>query len=102
MHALAAYPSSSSPLPHLLTPLPQLQQHVTQLRNQVLGLLSGVLGGDALAAEYLLLTMLGSVFSRAEGGAHGVLAMNLTNCPEAAEEGAGAREQPKSSSFYQQ
>jgi hypothetical protein len=42
-----------------------------------------------MAAEYLLLAVLGGVFSRAEGGAHGVLALNLTNCPETEEGGKG-------------
>jgi hypothetical protein len=52
-------------------------------RSRTLGFLSMVLGGDDLAAEYLLLQLVSSVHRRSKDGAVGVVPLNLTSCPAA-------------------
>jgi hypothetical protein len=52
-----------SPSPSSGTPQQQ-QQQVSEARAAAVGLLAQVLGGDSLAAEYLLLTALGRVTAR--------------------------------------
>jgi hypothetical protein len=53
-------------------------------RQRTLGFLSMVLGGDNLAAEYLLLQLVSKVHARAQGNAGsalGALSLNLSGCP---------------------
>ncbi|KAL4515627.1 hypothetical protein Ndes2437B_g07058 [Nannochloris sp. 'desiccata'] len=50
-------------------------------RARVLGFLSMVLGGDNLAAEYLLLQLVASVHHRSNDGAVGIFPLNITACP---------------------
>lgn len=63
------------------------------VRARTLGFLSMILGGDDVAAEYLLLQLVSRVHVRSkdsEGGALGTLPLNLTNCPSAEGTPAGA------------
>lgn len=68
---------------YTLTAKPQeaITSAVAGLRSHVLQLLSLSLGGDDLAAEYVLLALMGRVFSRAEGVPQGMMSVNLTGCP---------------------
>ena len=51
-------------------------------RSRTLGFLSMVLGGDNLAAEYLLLQLVASVQRRERETVLGVSSLNLTGCPD--------------------
>ncbi|KAL4424256.1 hypothetical protein ABPG75_001557 [Micractinium tetrahymenae] len=67
--------------------MPLAAADVAQARTRTLGFLSQVLGGDNLAAEYLLLQLLGRVHHRTAESAVGTLALNLVaepNSPAAA------------------
>lgn len=60
------------------------KETIQQARARTKGFLSMVLGGDDLAAEYLLLQLLSRVHSRNQSSEHGVLGMmplNLTGVP---------------------
>lgn len=50
-------------------------------RARVVGFLSMILGGDNLAAEYLLLQLVASVHHRSKDGAIGIFPLNITACP---------------------
>lgn len=89
---LASHPPTSQVLrvhavlvarkPALQLPTPASPSEVGALRSAALDLLKLALGGDALAAEYVLLTTLGRVTSRSLGqGVMGISALNLTKCP---------------------
>ena len=52
----------------------------TQLRAQTLAVLSSALGGDEIAAEYVLLALLARVHRRADGLTLGNMSVNLTGC----------------------
>eukprot|EP00850_Spirogloea_muscicola_P005440 SM000025S08335 [mRNA] locus=s25:142771:147905:+ [translate_table: standard] len=54
------------------------------LRTSLLAALAGVLGGDRLAAEYLLLHLLSRVHTRTDLAALGKLSLNLVGCSAAA------------------
>ncbi|GAX82333.1 hypothetical protein CEUSTIGMA_g9762.t1 [Chlamydomonas eustigma] len=55
---------------------------IIQLRSDAVSMLSSGLGGDALAAEYLLMLSLESVTTRvSEGMTTGIAPLNITNCP---------------------
>jgi hypothetical protein len=56
-------PSLVQPVPSS-SPAPAAAQQVSEARAAAVGLLAQVLGGDSLAAEYLLLTALGKVTAR--------------------------------------
>eukprot|EP00850_Spirogloea_muscicola_P020123 SM000207S06198 [mRNA] locus=s207:93308:96925:- [translate_table: standard] len=60
------------------------------LRASLLAALAGVLGGDRLAAEYLLLHLLSRVHTRTELAALGKLSLNLVGCAAAAPPAAAA------------
>jgi hypothetical protein len=53
---------------------------IAALRAQALGLVRWALGGDAVAAEYVLLQLLGRVMARGDPAALGQLTMNLCRC----------------------
>eukprot|EP00891_Asterochloris_glomerata_P002440 jgi/Astpho2/2440/Aster-x1076 len=59
----------------------QLQLRAGELRLQAIKLLAVALGDDMLAAEYLLLQLVSSVYKRSEDGPMGTLLLNLSNCP---------------------
>lgn len=73
---------SQAPLP---TPGSLLPPHLAQLgpalRDQALCRLASVLGGDRLAAEYILLQFLSRVTHRVQQAPVGCLSLNITNCP---------------------
>ena len=52
-----------------------------EVRARTSGFLSMILGGDNLAAEYLLLQLTACVQHRTSDGAVGVFPLNLTSCP---------------------
>ena len=60
----------------------QVQELVAAGRSRTLGFLSMVLGGDNLAAEYLLLQLVASVQRRERETVLGVSSLNLTGCPD--------------------
>lgn len=67
--------------------MPQVQEtsEVQQARSQVIDFLSSVLGGDVLAAEYLLMLLISRVHMRiqdSDATALGSLALNLTGAPD--------------------
>ncbi|GAQ93090.1 hypothetical protein KFL_012920010 [Klebsormidium nitens] len=66
----------------------ELAQSASALRACAVSLLTVALGGDTLAAQYLLLTLLSKVTGRAEPMAVGKLALNLVGCPAASPPGA--------------
>ena len=58
---------------------------IQEARSQVIGFLSSVLGGDVLAAEYLLLLLISRVHMRTQdsgASALGALSLNLTGVPD--------------------
>ncbi|KAL4442708.1 hypothetical protein ABPG77_006702 [Micractinium sp. CCAP 211/92] len=71
---------------------PPAAADVAQARARVLGFLSQVLGGDDLAAEYLLLQLLSRVHHRTAESAVGTLALNLVAEPHGP--AAAATQQP--------
>ncbi|RMZ55547.1 hypothetical protein APUTEX25_000130, partial [Auxenochlorella protothecoides] len=78
LHALAILPGPS-PTP---APAPLPPSAIAEARLRTIGLLSLVLGGDDLAAEYLLLQLVGRVHARREdAGVIGTGSLNLTGCP---------------------
>jgi hypothetical protein len=81
VHALHVRKEGAALLPLQQTPEAALTPLLPSLRSKALELLTSALGGDALAAEYVLLCCCGGVFSRSEMGAHGLLPLNLTGCP---------------------
>jgi hypothetical protein len=98
VHALHVRKEPAALLPLLQTPEAALTPLLPSLRGQALQLLTTALGGDALAAEYLLLCCCGGVFSRSEMGAHGLLPLNLTGCPPPPAAVGGASTSSNSSS----
>ncbi|GLC58233.1 hypothetical protein PLESTB_001336100 [Pleodorina starrii] len=56
---------------------------VAPLRDRALGLLRWALGGDVVAAEYVLMQLLGRVAARGDPAALGQLTINLCRCPAA-------------------
>ncbi|KAL6782238.1 hypothetical protein ACKKBG_A06055 [Auxenochlorella protothecoides x Auxenochlorella symbiontica] len=78
LHALAILPGPSPAPP----PAPLPPSAIAEARLRTIGLLSLVLGGDDLAAEYLLLQLVGRVHARREdAGVIGTGSLNLTGCP---------------------
>ncbi|GFR39843.1 hypothetical protein Agub_g339 [Astrephomene gubernaculifera] len=67
-----------------LYPSPSPAPGPQQLRERALGLLRWALGGDAVAAEYVLLQLVARVAGRGDPAALGQLALNLCRCPAAA------------------
>ncbi|KAL3146743.1 hypothetical protein ABBQ38_014728 [Trebouxia sp. C0009 RCD-2024] len=61
-----------------------LSQRIAALRTKAIDVLAVPLGGDRLAAEYLLLQLVSRVYTRAASKPLGVLSLSLQNCPEAA------------------
>jgi hypothetical protein len=87
LHALLLAPETS-PLPPAAA-----AAFAAAPRACALGFLSVVLGGDDLAAEFLLLQLVSRVHVRTkDAGALGTLPLNLTGCPAAAPGGAGVKE----------
>eukprot|EP00798_Chlamydomonas_sp_ICE-L_P004636 gene4636-14832_t len=68
--------------PHPATTQLQASAPVAELRSQAIQLLTLALGGDSLAAEYLLMQLLARVSARTEGMPVGMVPMNLTHCPQ--------------------
>ncbi|KAG2449005.1 hypothetical protein HYH02_005759 [Chlamydomonas schloesseri] len=64
------------------------------LRVRALALLRWALGGDGLAAEYVLLQLLSRVVNRGDPNALGQLALNISRCPGAVPCGASAPPAP--------
>ncbi|KAL3134977.1 hypothetical protein ABBQ32_007935 [Trebouxia sp. C0010 RCD-2024] len=65
-------------------PDPSLSQRIAALRTKAIDVLAVPLGGDRLAAEYLLLQLVSRVYTRAASKPLGVFSLSLQNCPEAA------------------
>ncbi|CAK9260337.1 unnamed protein product [Sphagnum jensenii] len=62
--------------PGVPVPLPAIEQ----IRQSLLDCLRNVIGGDSLAAEYMLLHLLSQVHTRVDSMALGKLSLNLTGC----------------------
>lgn len=60
-----------------------LSTRIAALRTQAIDVLAVPLGGDRLAAEYLLLQLMSRVHTRPVSKPLGVLSLSLQNCPEA-------------------
>ncbi|KAK9804871.1 hypothetical protein WJX72_009431 [[Myrmecia] bisecta] len=73
-------PASSPALP--IKDASQIASRGLELRQHALGLLGRALGGDMLAAEYVLLQLVSRVYNRQEDAVLGVLSLNLTGCPK--------------------
>ena len=88
IHCLWWRRSTSEMTPRLIaTPQAQLtaiaadtRAASTQLRAQTLAVLKSALGGDEIAAEYVLLALLARVHRRADGLTLGNMSVNLTGC----------------------
>ncbi|GLI69999.1 hypothetical protein VaNZ11_014733 [Volvox africanus] len=80
--ATAASSSTAATDPVANLPPPVLARPaVAALRDRALGLLQYALGGDAVAAEYVLLQLLGRVATRGDPTVLGQLTLNLCRCP---------------------
>ncbi|EFN53539.1 hypothetical protein CHLNCDRAFT_136659 [Chlorella variabilis] len=71
-------------------PAPLPPSELAQARARALGFLSQVLGGDDVAAEYLLLQLVGRVHHRTAESAVGLQALNLVVEPNSAADAAAA------------
>jgi hypothetical protein len=92
LHAiLARRVAPREPLPRAPASLKpeELRASVGALRGAALRVLSAALGGDELAAEYVLASALGCVHKRVDGSPHGHVHVNLTCSPEEGEFGWG-------------
>lgn len=58
------------------------QMHLFKLRKEIIGIFQELLLGDSLAAEYLLMHLLSSVFLRRDVTILGKFCLNLTNIPK--------------------
>eukprot|EP00887_Chlorella_sp_A99_P007055 scaffold2.g7055.t1 len=88
LHAILLRPAAS-PHPAHLPALPS-GAALGEARGRAIGFLSQVLGGDDLAAEYLLLQLVGRVHLRSrEAGPVGLMALNLAGAPAAPAPGGG-------------
>ncbi|CAH1258171.1 MCMBP [Branchiostoma lanceolatum] len=89
LHAILAYNlvHTNPGLPvDLTTPtavsgLSTLTSEVAQIRQQLCSLLTEALLGDSLAAEYLLLHLISSVYGRRDVVALGKFSLNISGCP---------------------
>jgi len=84
--------------------LQEMQAAAPALRPRVVECLAACVGGDALAAEYLLLQLLSRVHSRPEPIALGALSLNLTGCPsnQTTPQNSNADDSPEKLSAYTQ
>ena len=80
IHALSLMPSSS-PVPAQQSSSLVSKDTIASVRARTIGFLSMVMGGDDVAAEFLLLQMIASVQRRNKDGVVGVYPLNITNCP---------------------
>jgi hypothetical protein len=69
----------------------ELRASLGALRGAALRVLSGALGGDELAAEYVLAAALGCVHKRVDGTPHGHVHLNLTCAADSGEGPAPGR-----------
>ncbi|KAK9820667.1 hypothetical protein WJX74_003228 [Apatococcus lobatus] len=76
LHAILVEPESSGASQQQWSP-----EQIKPQREATLELLTSVCGGDALAAEYLLLQLVSKVTRHQEGDAVGTVCLNLTRCP---------------------
>ncbi|XP_078668117.1 mini-chromosome maintenance complex-binding protein-like [Branchiostoma floridae x Branchiostoma belcheri] len=67
--------------PCLVSSVSTLMSEVTQIRQQLCSLLTEALLGDSLAAEYLLLHLISSVYGRRDVVALGKFSLNISGCP---------------------
>uniref|UniRef100_A0A6B2L4Q9 Uncharacterized protein n=1 Tax=Arcella intermedia TaxID=1963864 RepID=A0A6B2L4Q9_9EUKA len=86
IHAISWQPLRKNPaLPsnpnELSQKIVQVQANAVQLREELLSILERKLGGDRLAAQYLLYNLLSSVYNRASFLPLGNLPLNLFNWP---------------------
>ncbi|CAF0825447.1 unnamed protein product [Brachionus calyciflorus] len=65
----------------------QAQIYLNKLRNEIILMFQEMLLGDALAAEYLLMYLLSSVFMRKDVTVLGKFCLNISNIPSAKENG---------------
>ncbi|XP_046864540.1 mini-chromosome maintenance complex-binding protein-like isoform X2 [Xenia sp. Carnegie-2017] len=84
LHAIIGYKRQhSNPcLPFALSDLEQRLSEAAQVRERLLNTFKDMLCGDRLAAEYLLLHLISTIYCRADVLAIGKYTLNLWGCPE--------------------
>ncbi|GIL82015.1 hypothetical protein Vretifemale_10940 [Volvox reticuliferus] len=88
--AASSGPAATDPIANLPPPV-LARPVVAPLRDRALGLLRYALGGDAVAAEYVLLQLLGRVAARGDPTVLGQLTMNLCRCPASSPTASASR-----------